>query len=102
MFDIEMIFGPAEYDPLTGYDGQWRASKNKDSFIRYYSAGWREVIHKRNDHWTLSIGRGDTFFQVGYKEFDGVRQAKHWADNRDMDDFHILEQFVEMYNERYR
>ena len=76
------------------FDGSYSSwNYNKDTYgstTRFYEDGWREVIHKRDDHWTLSIGYEDQF-SVGNKQFDTVKEAKEWADNRDMDDLYYLE-----------
>lgn len=77
-------------------EGRWFASNNKFSFLRFYDTGLREVIHKQDDGWTVSIGHEDGEFQVGYKHFDTVREAKLWADNRDDYDLTLLEQITDI------
>ena len=72
-------------------EGRWFASKHKGSFLRFYDTGFREVLHQKEDGWVISIAHEDGQFQLGYKYFDTTREAKHWADNRDAEDMHLLE-----------
>ena len=56
--DLDYYLGETQRNIDGTYSG-WYASKNKDSFIRYYELGFREVLHKTTDDcgdtvWTIS------------------------------------------------
>lgn len=104
---LDRIYFVMTSDPNVG---RWFQSTNKMSFVRYFDE-YREVIHKVNHlrtdediyengegQWTVSIGYKDNHFQVGYKYFNTVKEAKKWADNRNDEDLWILEQTIENWN----
>ena len=91
----EMYLGYPQRDVEGTYNDRWWASKNKDSFIRFYETDFKEVLHKYDEYWTVSIGYHDEF-QLGYKQFDTTREAKQWSDDRSLEDLSILEEIVEL------
>ena len=51
--------------------------------------------YQGENKWTISIGGPNPHFQIGYKFFDTVKEAKEWADNRTDDDMFHLETIVD-------
>ena len=98
MSDVEMILGEFEFD---NPEGRWFPAKHKSSFVRFYSTGFRELIHKRDEGWTVSIACGD-YFEVGTRHFETTREAKWFADNRDMDALWQLEMFADNIRRKMR
>lgn len=93
---LERILGPIAFD---NPDGRWFAAKHKFGFVRYYDQGYREVIHKHDGEWKVSLARGDHEFSLGYKGFETTREAKEWADNRNDQELHYVECVVEKWKD---
>ena len=89
MNELERIYGQTD-DPMAG---RWFVSENHN-YVRHFDR-FREVIHKHNGNWTVSIGGPDNKFQVGIVTFDNTNEAKKWCDNRDQDELHHLELLID-------
>lgn len=93
-----------ELDRIYGYssdpnNGKWFVSDNHN-YVRYFD-DIREVIHKNsNDMWVVSIGGPGKLYQIGTEEFSNTTQAKKWADNRDMETLHWLEETINKWRAR--
>ena len=86
--EVERILGDIQQD---NPEGRWLPNRGKDGFVRFYSTGIRELIHKHEEQWTVSIAYHQ-FFELGRERFDTTREAKHYADNRDFDALYWLEE----------
>lgn len=103
--ELERIYG-YNSDPNSG---KWFVSDNHN-YVRYIG-DFREIIHQvipMNNHddptrglycdyklWTVSIGGPENKFQVGTNYFQTTKDAKKWADNRDMESLHYLEMLID-------
>ena len=97
MTEMEMILG---FFPMDNPEGRWFTSKNKNSFVRYYDNGFREICHNHNGEWKVSLARGEHEFSLGTVGWPTAKQAKWWADNRNMDELYYIDCVVEKWRER--
>ena len=75
------------------------------SYIRFYAAGFRELVHRDGDKWYLSLALGSPeggLFSKGRVEFNSSREAREWADNRDFEDEHWLSVDADELMKRYK
>lgn len=91
----EQILGPL---PIDNLDGKFYQSKDKLKFVRFYDTGFREVIHRHQEYWVVSIGYKNRF-TLGHKDFNSHKEAENWSNNRDDQDLWILEQIKEEFKD---
>ena len=92
MGDLERVFGWVQ-EPT---QGRWFTSADKNSFVRFWPGEHREILFQHQDNgWVIALAKGDKGkFTMCSPYFKTTRQAKEWADNRDMYELDDLEDLV--------
>ena len=106
MLETEELMG---YFPPDNPEGRWFTSEDHTSYVRYYETGFREVIHKgtvQGDYgpesgWIVSVGYMKHQFSQGPKAFSTVKEAKQWANYRDLEAIHNLRKEIDELKQRY-
>ena len=109
--ELDRIYCVMTSDPNVG---RWFLNNAKAGYARFFE-DYREICHKvipMNNYddpsrplyydgqmWTVSVGGPGNKFQVGTRYFKTSKEAKKWADNRDMIELHYLEEMINKWRE---
>ena len=109
MKDIEKILGYFAYEMSGKQSGKWNISKDKESFVRFFDNGFRQLINKRehtdefgytSEKYFVSLGY-EKQFSRGEEPLDSLKEAQRWADAEDFEAYMLFEDEAESLRNRH-